>query len=133
MRLPVWCNRAHPAATCLPLSRSLTIVNARSSSAAPPVDVRVRGRYPRTLLEAVTLVGALLLFLSPHPQVELRWRLVKSMGHGSKVPLWKLLPLVNKAAAELVSDQRWVGPALAGLLSLETFCANLRLSPSAET
>ena len=126
MRLPVWCNRAHPAATCLPLSRSLTIVNARSSSAAPPVDVRVRGRYPRTLLEAVTLVGALLGFRSPPPQVELRWRVVKSMGHGGEVPLWGLLPLVNTAAVELASDQRWVGAALRPLLSLETFCAALR-------
>jgi hypothetical protein len=51
------------------------------------------------------------------------------MGHGRKVPLWGLLPLVNKAAVELVSDERWVGPALTPLLSLETFCADLRLSP----
>jgi hypothetical protein len=53
----------------------------------------------------------------------------ESMGHGRKVPLWGLLPLVNKAAVELVSDERWVGPALTPLLSLETFCADLRLSP----
>jgi hypothetical protein len=118
--------RAHPAARLLSLSPSLTTVNARSSPAAPPADVRVRGRRPRTPLEAVTPVGALLGFRSPRPQVELRWRVVKSMGHGGEVPLWGLLPLVNMAAVELASDERWVGAALTPLLSLETFCASLR-------